>query len=512
MAASDLPLPPYTYSGEEEGALASTATDDYLWGNEYRRQGDFPAAERALRSALSRDPGLFDARLSLAFLYRDQGRMQEAVRLFDDWPMQPADAVLCGQVARFLETLNDPGRALACLDAAVQADPTLARAWFERGRLELALGRFEEAAHSLGRTLELDPDHDAAHLLIVQTRRFAAGDPLIAFLESQAARTPAPASTRACLHFALGKIYDDLGVWERALAEIEEANRIRRDMTRFRKTDWQARLDLNLALPPGAWTPGSTLAADPLPLFIVGLPRAGTTLLESLLLGHPGIATAGELDALGELVDGTRLVERWRAALDAETVPDVLADTEREVAESYAAALAPHRRNEVRYVIDKNPLNFWHAGAIRKLLPQARILAVERDPRDVLISLYFQNFDHPALDFSYAIEDLLFYLRAHERLMAHWKRCLGTTLRTVRYETLVTEPALVVDELVSWLGLAPADPDPGRQAMRAIRTASAFQARQPVHPHSVGRWKPYAQLLRQRHPELAHWGFSDEPA
>ena len=489
-----------------------SAAEQYALGNELRRLGDHQSAEEALRAALEQDPALFDARLSLAFLYRDLGRIGEAGALFDPWlESNPDDAILLGRVAQLLDAIGDPGRALACYEQATRLDVDLAPAWFERGRLLLQSGSFEEAAQSLARALAINPEQGAAYLLLAQTRRFTTGDPLILFFENQLTQGKHPASTQACLHFALGKIRDDLGQPERAFAEIEAANAIRRKEVRFDRAPCAERLQRLLAVSPGFWIPPEPHPAQisPEPLFIVGLPRAGTTLLERLMATHPAIMTAGETDTLSHLLEALRLVERWQEPWDPDRTfsSSTLAEECFDAAAYYRTELTCGSRPGVRYLIDKNPLNFWHLGPIRRLFPHARILAVERDPRDVLLSLYFQNFDRPELGFSYAIDDIRFYLEMHQILMTHWQRCTGSLLRVIRYETLVQEPTTVVGELLDWLGLDPSLRDTVDRDQAVIRTASAWQARQPVYLRSVGRWKPYARVLIERYPELAQLGF-----
>ncbi|EQD52285.1 TPR domain/sulfotransferase domain protein [mine drainage metagenome] len=268
-----------------------------------------------------------------------------------------------------------------------------------------------------------------------------------------------------------------------------------------------------LALPPGFWAPPEPLPGQtlPEPFFIVGLPRAGTTLLERLLATHPAVATAGESDTLTLLLEALGIVDAGKAhgILDRDDTPGLTAEERIETLSCYRTELMRGAPAGTHYVIDKNPLNFWHIGPIQRLFPHAPVLVVERDPRDVLVSLYFQNFDRAELAFSYAIPDILFYLNVYRTLMNHWQRFAGARLRTVRYETLVHEPTAVVDEILGWLGL---DPSGGQDTVErdqaVIRTASAWQARQPVYLRSVGRWKPYARSLLERHPELVQLGMS----
>lgn len=473
------------------------------------------AAERALRAALDLDPGFFDARLSLAFLYRDLGRLDEAAALFDPWlESHPWDANLLGRVAQFLDAIGDPDRARACYAEAIRVDPGLAPAWFEHGRLLLQSGRFDEAVQCLCQTLSLDPTQGPAYLLLVQTRRFTAGDPLMAFIEQCARKAGSSPATRACLHFAHGKIFDDLGRWDQALAEITEANALRRQEIPFDRMSHEMRLRQILAIPTDFWNPKDPHPASnhqPAPLFIVGLPRAGTTLLEQLLVAHPAISTIGESDTLPLLLESLGLLNAdhtihipeppFRSGLTEAAMVEVLSGYRMELTRGVPAG--------VRYVIDKNPLNFWHVGWIRKIFPDASILALERDPRDVLLSLYFQNFSRPELAFSYAIPDIQFYLNTYRSLMTHWQHAFGPRLRTVRYETLVHEPVTVVNEILAGLGLDPAgSQNTPEQDLGMIRTASAWQARQPVYLRSVGRWKPYAQGLLERYPELTQLGIT----
>ncbi|MHB1544526.1 MAG: tetratricopeptide repeat-containing sulfotransferase family protein [Gammaproteobacteria bacterium] len=487
-------------------------TQYYLWGNEFRRRGEPARAEQALRGALSLAPHLFEARLSLAFLYREQGRDAEADGLFNEWlDLGPEDPLLLTRAAAFVTELHAPETALRCLDRALALNPTFASGWFERGRLLLQSGRFDAAAENLNRALELDPNLDAAYLPLAHAHRFEPSDPLIDFF-TRAARQPGQTdSTRACLNFALGKIHDDLGEWDRALAHIETANALRRPTVPFDPESPRRELQRLLSAPPAIWAiphpPIPPAAVEP--LFIVGLPRSGTALVEHLLLKHPAIRSAGELHTLPQLVQNSHLIERRLAQLGnesaaAEPDPDSAA-----IADLYREELTRGIQPGGRYIIDKNPLNFWHVGAIRHLFPHAPILALERDPRDVLLSLYFHDFAHPALAFSYSIENLLSYFQCYESLMPAWKTLAGRAMRSVRYETVVAEPIKVVHELLRWLGLQPPEAvDPPAFAQDLLKTASAWQAQQPIYGHSVGRWRCYAPTLLKNHPALQTLNFT----
>ena len=512
--STDTPAPVLAHGAPSLATGEDTAASQYARGNELRRQGEYEAAEHALRRALALEPRLFDARLSLAFLYRDLGRLDEAVSLFDPWlQSRPDDAILLGRVARLLDALGDRERALSCYEQSIARDDTLAPSWFERGRLLLQQGQFDEAARSFDRTLALDPDYGAAYLLLVQTRRFTKSDPWIEVIEGHARRITRSSATGACLHFARGKIHDDLGQWEAALAEIEAANDIRHQEVPFDRAQCDDRVKRLLAIPQGFWVAPEPLPPKiaPEPFFIVGLPRTGTTLFEHLLTTHPAIATTGESDHLPLLLDALGLPEPLQASrTPGPGFPRSLTAKERlQAIADYRTELTRGTAPDTRYVIDKNPLNFWNLGPIHKLFPHAPIVAVERDPRDVLLSLYFQNFDRAELAFSYSIPDILFYLDRYRILMNHWQNVLGIRLRILRYETLVREPTTVVDEILGWLGLAPTGAqEPVERDQVVIRTASTWQARQPIYQRSVGRWKPYAGDLVTRHPELARLGFS----
>jgi len=238
----------------------------------------------------------------------------------------------------------------------------------------------------------------------------------------------------------------------------------------------------------------------------VGLPRSGTTLLARLLLRRGDTAIAGELDLIGRLA--TRLAGPagrpgdLRRAL--ETLPR---DEGNRLARAYLCELrARVGGRRPPYALDKNPLNLWFLPLIRVLFPSAPVLWCRRDPRDVLLSLYFQNFAHPALDFSYDLDDLDRHLasaaRAGEALLAR----RDPALFVVDYEALVRDPEATLRAIDR--GLGPVERTETAAESGRIATASAWQARQPPHTDSIGRWRRYAPFLLEAAPALARLGFT----
>lgn len=484
-----------------------------LQGNELRRQGDLAGAESVLCEAHQLAPSHFPTLVSLAFLYRAEGRLRAAEDLLGSWMQKaPRDPHALIQIAGFLEEIQSYALALACLDEAHQRSPEAGQPGFMRGRILLRLGRTEEALESFETALTAPDTPHTAWLELAHARTFTAGDPLTGFFE-RALETPGLAEpTQASLHFALGKIRDDLGRWEDALTSIESANALRRRRSSYDLASHAEKLRLRLTTLRESWVaaPEPLPTEGPEPLFILGLPRSGTALLDRLLTAHPAIQSAGELATLSTLIRTTHLVERWRASGPREeAVRDAELEGIREVYRRTLVEAAGYPDPGVRYIVDRNPLNFFEVGVIRRLFPRAPIFALERDPHDVLLSLYFHDFEHPDLAFSYSIEAILLFIEGYQRLMSYWSEPSIAPMRTVRYATLVSEPAAVIPPLLRLLDLGPEDPLISRDlAAHRLELTETWLAGQPAFGRVHGHWKHYAAGLLARHPELARLGWT----
>ena len=228
--------------------------------------------------------------------------------------------------------------------------------------------------------------------------------------------------------------------------------------------------------------------ADFVPVFIVGLPRSGTTLTATRLAGHPDLRDRGELPMLHYIA------ERLQSG-------NLLRDggALRQAADLYRVH-AVQDDPRVRWYVDKNPNNFRYLDLIEVLFPQARIIHCRRDPRDTALSIWSQSFAHPQYGFASDLDDIADFIRGHDRLMQHWQQQLRVPIHDLDYEALVTDPESTLDALRRFVGLpqftssgTPADP-----VVTAISTASVWQARQPIYASSVGRWKHYFPYV----PEL----------
>ncbi len=297
------------------------------------------------------------------------------------------------------------------------------------------------------------------------------------------APTLVDADQRIRMHFALGKAFDDLQEFGAAMTHFEEANRIKDSVVAFNRTGFERRIDRLIE----RFTPEFIAAHvengdnSELPIMIVGMPRSGTTLVEQILSSHDDVAGGGEM----------QFWARRGPSFDEARDERSIADFQRQAAKDCLVVLRGFAPGAAR-VVDKNPFNFLWAGTIHLAFPRAVVIHCRRDPIDTCLSI-FSTYFRPQEDFSTSREDLTFYYRRYRRLMAHWRATLPPArFIEVDYETLVAHPEAESRRLIAACGLEwrPQCLRPQDNA-RVIRSASKWQARQPIHAGAVGRWRRY---------------------
>ena len=445
-------------------------------------------AEGLLRDWLSQHPTHVGASFLLVRLLLEQGRVQAAtdtvLQLFEHG-RHDADTVI-----RAVEVLDDCGRPQdaariceAALSGGLQEDPRL-HAY--AGMLGIQLGQFHRVREHYDFALAHATDAVEWNIPIGLSglqRYTDANHPDFALFRRVLAQPGLSDKARTAALFALGKACDDIADYAQAAVHFREANARAKAIGSWSRKQWKRIVEARLAAPPCPWI----LAAptDWVPVFIVGVPRSGTTLLAELIARHPLVCNRGELGWLQQV------------AQKLSTAPRDRSKPFEDAAAVYAAQLRQDDSN-ARWFIDKQPLNLLHIDLIMALWPNARIIHCQRNSRDIALSLWSQSFHDRAHDYAYDFADIAAMIRGCHRLMSHWHARYASSIHTVRYEDLVHEPGACIATLARWLGLPELDPPHSSSDDRAIRTASAWQARQPVYTRSVGRWRDYLPYL----PEL----------
>ena len=454
------------------GLVPAFATAHYNLGAALERQGRIAEAKASLRRAIALAPDLGAAYSRLGNLLQAEGAQAEALDCFrraSTLLPNPADQEL--EEAKLLRVDGSHAAAEAKLRRVIALDPANPLAHAMLGDVLGEAGRFAEAIEHLRRAGDLDPERvSVLYNMAIFQRVTEAERPLLAQMEGLLARPARPEFERSLLHFALGKSYDDLGDPARAIAHFDAGNAIEHARQPFDRAAFAAEIDrLIAAFPPAALAGAAAGPADDRPLFVLGMPRSGTTLIEQILSAHPAIAAGGEIGY-------------WT-------------DTAAPDASDYLALLDRIGPGAAR-VTDKNPFNFLAIGRIRAALPRARFIHCRRDPLDTCLSIYFTRFA-TAQPFAYDRGDLAFFYGQYRRLMAHWRATLPPgCLLEVEYETLTAAPEAETRRLVGFAGLEWDDAclTPENNS-GFIRTASLWQARQKVNRRSVARWQRYAPYL-----------------
>jgi hypothetical protein len=291
------------------------------------------------------------------------------------------------------------------------------------------------------------------------------------------------------VHLALGKAADDLGSYEEAMRHFDAAEVLRNGIVRFDPAKFEARVDrlIDYFTPERIARASAEAGAndEATPILIFGLPRSGTTLVEQILSAHPDVGAGEELPYWNE--SGSA----WEQAGPGEAKAEQLAT----IAKNYLQVLRSIEPGAAR-VTDKMPLNFQWAGLIHLALPRATLIHCRRSPLDTALSIHQTHFN-PRMLFPTGGGALVGYVRAYQRLMAHWRRVLPPDrFIEIDYENLVAEPELVIRRLVAASGLtwSASCLFPERNT-RAVKTPSKWQTRQPIYRHSIGRWNSYEPWL-----------------
>ncbi|MBD8897762.1 tetratricopeptide repeat-containing sulfotransferase family protein [Rhodanobacter sp. DHG33] len=462
-------------------------------GIAYRELARLPEAEACYRRALALKPDYAEAHNNLGNALRDQGRRSEAESSY-----RQALAIH----DRFAEPHFNLGNILRDQQRLPEAEDSYRRALAIKPDYLMALnnlglclkkqGRVEEACASFEAAVAIKPDFLQSLCNLAPFKTYAADDPHLRMLEDQQHQLPGlPPAGRVNYWFALGKMREDAGRHDDAFAAYAEGNQLQR--MRFphdeaREAALVARLRAVFDAGLFAHRPLPDHAGNRTPIFIVGMPRSGTSLIEQILASHPGIHGAGELTDLHDVVHSLDA----SAATYPETVTALSDEALRRLGEAYMERAWRHAP-QATHVTDKLPANFLHVGMIHRMLPHAKIIHAMRDPMDSCFSCYARLFEDGHLDFSYDLGSVGRYYVRYIELMRHWHRVLppGTVL-DLRYEDMVADTEGQARRLLDYLGL-PWDErclDFHRNT-RAVRTASIAQVRKPIYRSSVARWKHF---------------------
>ncbi len=381
----------------------------------------------------------------------------------------------------------------------LQQRPEMVPALQGLGQLLLQLGRIDEAVVLFDRARAIDPVRGYGAL--INARRFPDDEDTLQRLE-QLARTPsAEGSVHAGSLFQLAAAWEKRGDYERAFALAIEANTAIRRLLRYDPRAHRQRCArIRHAFPRALYEHRSGCGHDStLPVFVVGMPRSGTTLVEQMIAGHSRIHGAGELGTIPRVIAG---LERWeRHTGSGRRYPDCVDDLDPAVTRGIAEDLLRELREyapDADHVVDKLPHNFENIGLIKLLFPRAKIISVRRDPRDVAISNFFLDYasKHGAMGFAYDLDWIGEQLADYNLLMHHWQRVFPGEILEIRYEDVVDDPEASARRMLEYIGV---DWEPQvlrfNGLERPVKTASVWQVRQPLYASSKGRWRHYRRHL-----------------
>jgi tetratricopeptide (TPR) repeat protein len=488
------------YSGrpdEAERVLAPLLAEDTdnvaghaLLGEALTRLGRPIEAAAALERALQLDPAVHETRFRLARAFSQQGRAADAIPHLEQLlAVEPANAGYLNLMALVVGLTDDFDRSVAFYEQLLARYDQIPKAWTHYGHALRIVGRGEDAAAAYRRATALEPAYTDAYLGLANLKVIPFSDAEVAAMRQLKDRPDMPAADRAQLAFALGEALEDRNQHETAFGFYAEGSSLVRGELGYDAEASEELIKRSIAVfdaPFFAERPGYGAGA-PDPIFIVGLPRSGSTLIEQILASHPSVEATFELPVIGMLAT--------QMSGYPESAGNLTAEEARGCGEEYLLKTEQVRRLGRPFFVDKMPTNFQFVGLIQLILPNAKIIDARRHPMAACFSSFKQKFAEGG-GFSYDLADLGRFYRGYLELMRHFDRVLPGKTHRVIYEDLVADTETEVRRLLDYLGL---EFDPAclefHQTQRAIRTVSSEQVRRPIYREGLDHWRKFEPWL-----------------
>ncbi|MGJ4947190.1 sulfotransferase [Bradyrhizobium sp. HKCCYLS20291] len=493
--------------GELDGAIRAfqqalalnphLAEAHYNLGNIHLDMKSWPGAIFHFERAVTQRPDFPEAHNNFANALESLGRREKALSHYDEaLRLRPDYAMAHRNRADSLRNAQRYDEAIAGYQAALAHDPRDTTTMNHLAGVLTIVGRLDEAARAYESALAVNPRSIGTHLNYSVVKPFVIDDPRWAPLQELAANSETlTEDARIALHFTLGRAFADIKDGERSLLHLNAGNGLERRRINYDENQTLRQIERIRAVFSKDLLQARAGHGDPseAPVFVIGMPRSGTSLVEQTLASHPAVHGAGEVNyfaaAVANFTDPARgdYPEMLAKLSDADIM--TLA---RSYLDRFSSLPADTRR-----VVDKMPSNFLFAGLIHLALPNARIIHVRRNPIDTCLSCYTQLFAEPQ-PFAYDLAELGRYYRAYDALMSHWRTVLPEgVLLEVTYEDMVRDFEAHARKIVAHCGLAWDDACLSfHDNDRPVNTASLVQVRKPLFSGSVGRWRMYGDRLR----------------
>ncbi|MEX2489875.1 MAG: sulfotransferase [Pseudomonadales bacterium] len=436
-------------------------------------------------------------KLNKAMSQQIEGNLEEAESIYlevlESEPENP-DAIHLLGLIRGEQDRSD--EAVELIEKAIGINPNAAPFHHNIAGIYRRIGRLEDAEREFREAVRLKPDYGEAYQGLAEMVKFERNDPLLNQVLTQLNRSNLDKTVRCYFHFAAGKIYDDIGEYDRAFKHYTQGNR--EANKEFDGGDFRRQIKDTIYVYSRDYLQSIAGSGHESrqPIFVVGMPRSGTTLVEQILSSHSMVYGAGELNDMKFVVRSAAETSRIKQGYP-NCVPGLSKPQYRRLGLEYldrVSSILPE--GDFDRVVDKHPLNFQFVGLIFSMFPNARVIHTIRDPLDTCLSCFFQNFTK-GQNYSFDLIKLAHFYNDYRRLMEHWNSLYEGKILAVSYEALLEDQKRETTRLLEYCDLEFEDACLNYfETKRVVKTASFMQVRQPIYKTSQNRWRNYAEQLK----------------